>query len=1211
MAGSTSYSQLCKTGLAVLRTHPQVMLKAQIIAILGYEAGMSLPEAYYVFYELLADDCIRTLPRSPFFYYVPGYTKPESFEHIVCRCIDKQDKELLQKILHLDGTEEDNSDKIRQLLKIYIDLEDSLNTSVSFSPADYGSSFTGLFSLPNWYPDPACFKDSNALMYRAVLSCNANSDFLQQQQRYLTIGYPTAVKNGQILPVFTQRVRCKLAVATGVQAETSVLDLQPQLNDEWLSAEFSQGRSKQSGTASREGLLEALRLSGCGYADLYDDLQEHDRPLSGFATSGGWTKLCAVLQSRPGLEVRDVLTPFSLRQFAPDLPDGIYNIALICQQSESSYTKSLVHDLRDLIEVPDDRLEATALPALFSCNEQTRPVRYNSDLVFSSSDLSAETAEQGSISYNKEQKEAIASMLDNKITVLQGPPGTGKTQVIAGAILNAQALGQTVLVASTNHQAVSAAIERCAKEPWLKDILVRANDRSGMTDNSLLKVCREGLKINDDYFPAQECFRQAQEKRQQLLALSEIIDDCRQIQQTLDDKELALELMLQEMTEHPLSPDFARTVQKVSQKCSQHKDLQALLQSFDQFLYLKRLPPVAFMLVNILAWYKSRRNIRKAWRKIRRFCTSGSLHEVRPFRDLIALQVEVQQLRQNFAAAAEQARQRFKKGSLFHVQPETGKEAAVLQELQHKFEQEEVPVLHDLCRQAEEQFRRADLQYLSSKEDEVITDGKLYQYSGYVSASKRDAFNKTLLDSERALQKTTRAVQTVLRHRPVWFCSVLSARKYFPLLPGIFDLVIFDESAQFDFISALPLIYRAKRVAFTGDPNQLEPIVKISSDRQDLSFLQAGLDPYDGNSRWKLIERSSVQGQTIKSLWKFAFKSPKASCLQLFEARRSCRAITEYISRESYDGLLMVRTDESKLQLLPQGYTFGIRWEHVSNSFVNRLFGSRSCEAEARKVVEILHDLYVSKKFKGSVGVITPYNKQEKLLRDLISADGELTDLINERAEDIPVATVHKFQGAECDVIIMSLCLESSGCNAFIQQAPNLINVAVSRARCLVICVGDKHAALNSTAKFLVHLAEQGGATADPDAPLRPSDSAEVRHKFESPLEKLLYDKLVDKGLKPPCLQVQYEVNVGHGRKRRLDMALIDTEKRKYLDIEVDGSCHFDELGRRNKDDFRRDRQLRALNFEVIRFTGRQVYRFPKDCANEIHDLWNTMLNEK
>lgn len=125
----------------MLRTHPQVMLKAQIIAILGYEAGMSLPEAYYVFYELLADDCIRTLPRSPFFYYVPGYTKPESFEHIVCRCIDKQDKELLQKILHLDGTEEDNSDKIRQLLKIYIDLEDSLNTSVSFSPADVSGYF--------------------------------------------------------------------------------------------------------------------------------------------------------------------------------------------------------------------------------------------------------------------------------------------------------------------------------------------------------------------------------------------------------------------------------------------------------------------------------------------------------------------------------------------------------------------------------------------------------------------------------------------------------------------------------------------------------------------------------------------------------------------------------------------------------------------------------------------------------------------------------------------------------------------------------------------------------------------------------------------------------------------------------------------------------------------------------------------------------------
>src|SRR6185436_12854620 len=57
-------------------------------------------------------------------------------------------------------------------------------------------------------------------------------------------------------------------------------------------------------------------------------------------------------------------------------------------------------------------------------------------------------------SLNAEQREAVASLLTENVTVITGPPGTGKSQVATAAMANARLQDMPVLCASRNHKAL-------------------------------------------------------------------------------------------------------------------------------------------------------------------------------------------------------------------------------------------------------------------------------------------------------------------------------------------------------------------------------------------------------------------------------------------------------------------------------------------------------------------------------------------------------------------------------------------------------------------------------------------------------------------------------------------------------------------------------------------------------------------------------------
>jgi hypothetical protein len=87
---------------------------------------------------------------------------------------------------------------------------------------------------------------------------------------------------------------------------------------------------------------------------------------------------------------------------------------------------------------------------------------------------------------------------------------------------------------------------------------------------------------------------------------------------------------------------------------------------------------------------------------------------------------------------------------------------------------------------------------------------------------------------------------------------------------------------------------------------------------------------------------------------------------------------------------------------------------------------------------------------KTQLCVITFYTGQVACIKEKIRLEFSEKD-----AEDIRVMTVDSFQGSECDCIILSFVRSNNHNNIGFIQDPRRLNVALTRAKFLLLAVGD------------------------------------------------------------------------------------------------------------------------------------------------------------
>jgi len=124
---------------------------------------------------------------------------------------------------------------------------------------------------------------------------------------------------------------------------------------------------------------------------------------------------------------------------------GIFDALALFLPNESSFTAGAVRDIDAIAAWPIDKLRRTALATLIGIEPE--PV-----------DHFAPSLNIGPL--NAEQISAVTNAMCSALTVVTGPPGTGKSQAIVAMVASAIVDGQSVVVASKNHQALDAVQNR-------------------------------------------------------------------------------------------------------------------------------------------------------------------------------------------------------------------------------------------------------------------------------------------------------------------------------------------------------------------------------------------------------------------------------------------------------------------------------------------------------------------------------------------------------------------------------------------------------------------------------------------------------------------------------------------------------------------------------------------------------------------------------
>jgi superfamily I DNA and/or RNA helicase len=252
-----------------------------------------------------------------------------------------------------------------------------------------------------------------------------------------------------------------------------------------------------------------------------------------------------------------------------------------------------------------------------------------------------------------------------------------------------------------------------------------------------------------------------------------------------------------------------------------------------------------------------------------------------------------------------------------------------------------------------------------------------------------------------------------------------------------FDLCIVDEASKATATEILIPMTRSRRTILVGDPKQLPPFFERKIlDAQSLSeFTEAEI-------------RENVFDRLLRTL-------PAESKVKLFHQYRMARPIGDLVSTVFYEGHLKspITNPEISFPAYPKLVTWLDTSRLVAAEPEKRVGTSWSSPLECRVVQTNLAKLDFfarTRKKIYDVAVIAGYAAQVRALEDAIrdyrAAWTGLTIRIN---------TVDAFQGSEADVCIYSVVRSNDrGDTGFLNEPPRL-NVALSRARSLLLIVGD------------------------------------------------------------------------------------------------------------------------------------------------------------
>jgi len=243
----------------------------------------------------------------------------------------------------------------------------------------------------------------------------------------------------------------------------------------------------------------------------------------------------------------------------------------------------------------------------------------------------------------------------------------------------------------------------------------------------------------------------------------------------------------------------------------------------------------------------------------------------------------------------------------------------------------------------------------------------------------------------------------------------------------LYDYLIIDEASQVDIVAGSLALSCAKNVVVVGDLKQLPHIVKNElKDTIDSIHKNHNLpQPYHYKNNL-LLSISTLLKDSKKTLLK--------------EHYRCHPKIIDFCNKKFYNNeLIILSKNENK---------------EVPLSLYNTAEGNHARGTYNQRQIDVIKHEILPYLNIENIGIISPFRKQVTKLSSEI--DNNL---------GIEIDTVHKYQGREKDVVILTTVVDKE--NEFVDN-PNLLNVAISRAKDkLYVVVSDREK--NKNMKDLVN----------------------------------------------------------------------------------------------------------------------------------------------
>lgn len=287
----------------------------------------------------------------------------------------------------------------------------------------------------------------------------------------------------------------------------------------------------------------------------------------------------------------------------------------------------------------------------------------------------------------------------------------------------------------------------------------------------------------------------------------------------------------------------------------------------------------------------------------------------------------------------------------------------------------------------------------------IILEEKLYQKISPVATARFSSINGIATYNQ------------LLKRYPVIISTTHSLLNCMPQ-NFMFDYVIVDESSQVDLVTGVMAMSAAKNIIVVGDIKQLPPIVdkdiKANLPKDDIQ------EEYHYEKQSLLSSLVNIYGEKLSRVW-------------LKEHFRCHPNIINFCNKKYYSNKLIAYTDNIDSEMLNVYHTS--KGNHARKIYKG-LHNGRYSQRELDIAKSIIDTTEINK--QKEIGFISPYRLQANKAISLFG-------------KEVECDTVHKFQGREKSMIILSTVLDNNADNewydvgSFVDN-PNLINVAVSRA---------------------------------------------------------------------------------------------------------------------------------------------------------------------